>query len=63
MVVQKSTCDFLGKTSRFWGAKKLPERCRSDDVLIAFRRRSDVVQMSVQVAFTGAILNRLNFRF
>jgi len=63
MVAQNSTCDFLGKKSRIFSTEIVPARCRSGDVQVLFICRSVVVQASVQVAFTGALLSGLRFSF
>lgn len=63
MVIQKRGINFLGKREEFPGRKMTPERHRSGVVHSTFRRRSGVVQVSVQVGSTGSPASPLIFAF
>jgi hypothetical protein len=63
MVTQKPAPQFLGKVKQFFRDKTTPERQRSGVVHSTFRRRSDVVQMTVQAGSTETILDCLKKAF
>lgn len=63
MVIKKRGNNFLGKRAEFPGRKTTPERHRSGVVHSTFRRRSNVVQVSVQVGVTGSPASQLIFTF